>query len=71
MCQDYSLPSDEDSTSFVLPKKCNITDLKNLIHECNIKNVAEVQGDSENNILERILPYNFEVEEDITENVIM
>ena len=66
MCQDYSLPSDEDSTAFVLPKKCNITDLKNLIHECNIKNVAEVQGDSENNILERILPYNFEVEEDRT-----
>lgn len=63
ICQDYSLPTDDDPTAFVLPKKCNITDLKTLINECNVKNQAEVPGTTENDILERILPYNFEIEE--------
>jgi len=67
ICQDYSLPTDDDPISFVLPKKCNITDLKNLINECNIKNIPEVPGEDENDILERILPYTLELENEDNE----
>jgi hypothetical protein len=63
ICQDYSLPQDDDASSFVLPKKCNIIDFKNLLHECNQKNTFEAPGSTEEDIIERILPYSFELEE--------
>lgn len=66
ICQDYSLPTDDDPLAYVLPRKCNITDLKYLLEECNTKNLQEVPGSDPENILERILPYNLETEEGVS-----
>jgi hypothetical protein len=63
ICQDYSLPLDDDPLAYVLPKKCSITDLKNLLSECDVRNVQEVPGSTSDDELERILPYNLENEE--------
>jgi hypothetical protein len=74
ICRDYSLPMEDDPSAFVLPKKCNLMHLKRLINECNVKNRNTpdgAQGDSEQEILKRILPYEFEEEEGVCNNVRM
>ena len=62
ICNDYSLPTDDDPTAYVLPRKCTITDFKDLLYECDVKNQQEV-GSGDDKELERILPYNLETEE--------
>lgn len=62
ICNDYSLPTDDDPLAYVLPRKCTVTDFKDLLYECDLKNQPEI-GSGDDKELERILPFNLETEE--------